>query len=305
MNNTFNERMRHCWDMTDWGSIVQDIAGLPIPFDNNWKSIAVDMSGGADSTFLAYILADHINKIHARNKYVSCRIHIISHVRMWRTRPWQTYYRKRVIDALILRFPRIKFIMHENFVPPEIEMGAIGQSIKVGDDLKSGDQIESGSYARYICKTFKIDAKFGSTTANPLTLHNSGGAPDRDVDYSTVTNLPLQRLVHPISMKPFKNKMPVVFEPFAFLEKDVILSKYKELGIVDLFDLTRSCEGELFDLLEPAREAARQGLMPKPNGDYMLDAVNQYEYGDYVPVCGKCYWCKEREWAINKSKIYE
>lgn len=305
MNVELNSRIRSQWDKTDWGGIVQDMCGIPIPFDNNWKSIAVDMSGGADSTLLVYLLANYIMQLHARNKYVSTRIHIISHIRMWRTRPWQKYYRERALAEIQSRFPRIKFIIHENFIPPEIEMGSIGTIIPVGDTLKSGDQIESGMFARYICTTHKIDAKYGSTTANPKVLHGGGGAPDRDVDYSTMEDLPLDRMVHPISMAPFTNKIPILFEPFTFLEKDVLLAKYKELGIVDLFDLTRSCEGESTMLMDSALEDAKKGLMEKPLQNYMHDAVNQYTYGQYVPICGKCYWCKERSWAITKSKIYE
>lgn len=300
MDTSLQNKIKEAWNKTDWGVILKNMAGIDIPFDDSWKAIAVDVSGGADSALLLYLLASHISKNN-----LDIKIHTISHVRMWRTRPWQGYYKNRILDTFRIMFPTINFQRHENFIPPEIEMGSIGCIIPVRGEMKSGDQIESGMYSRYVCKTNKIDASFGSTTANPRSLHKAGGAPDRDVDYSTMTELPLHRMVDPISMATFTNKVPVLFEPFTFLEKDVLLSKYKELGVVDLFELTRSCEGESTELMDSALEDAKKGLMEKPLQNYMHDAVNQYTYGQYVPICGKCYWCKERSWAITKSKIYE
>jgi hypothetical protein len=64
-----------------------------------------------------------------------------------------------------------------------------------------------------------------------------------------------------------------------YTKKDWIIKQYFENGIEELLNLTRSCEGEFEDV------------------DYTT-----YTAGQHVPVCGKCFWCKEREWAIEQSK---
>ena len=54
---------------------------------------------------------------------------------------------------------------------------------------------------------------------------------------------------------------------------------YKNKDIMSLFDTTRSCEGEFTNL-----------------------NYTTYTCGDEVPLCNKCFWCKEREWAIEQNK---
>ena len=67
--------------------------------------------------------------------------------------------------------------------------------------------------------------------------------------------------------------------PFRFVEKDWIIKQYKRLEIEDLLNTTRSCEGE-------------------------FENINYRTYikGQVVPTSGVCFWCKEREWAIEQSK---
>jgi hypothetical protein len=67
--------------------------------------------------------------------------------------------------------------------------------------------------------------------------------------------------------------------PFRFVEKDWIYKQYKDLGILWLWDITRSCEGT-------------------------FESINYINYDPKieVPVCGECFWCKEREWAIEQNK---
>jgi 7-cyano-7-deazaguanine synthase in queuosine biosynthesis len=68
----------------------------------------------------------------------------------------------------------------------------------------------------------------------------------------------------------------MVYHPFRFTDKSEIVKMYSELGLTDLFEITRSCEGEIVGI------------------DY-----KNYIPGQYVPVCNECFWCKEREWAIS------
>jgi len=66
--------------------------------------------------------------------------------------------------------------------------------------------------------------------------------------------------------------------PFRFIEKSWIIKQYKDLGLQKLFDITRSCEGTFKKL------------------DY-----KNYKPGQKVPICGECFWCKERAWAIEQQ----
>jgi len=70
-----------------------------------------------------------------------------------------------------------------------------------------------------------------------------------------------------------------VCHPFVYTAKDWIVKQYYKENIVDLFNITRSCEGEF------------EGL------DYTT-----YTPGQTVPTCGDCFWCKEREWGIEQNK---
>ena len=74
--------------------------------------------------------------------------------------------------------------------------------------------------------------------------------------------------------------------PFTYVQKDWIVAQFKKLGIMDLFDLTRSCEGD-------------NQTYPEVFGD--LD-YKTYVSGSPVPVCGKCFWCKEREWGVSECQ---
>ena len=67
-----------------------------------------------------------------------------------------------------------------------------------------------------------------------------------------------------------------ICHPFVYTKKDWIIKQYFENDIEDLLNLTRSCEGE-FDGIN----------------------YNTYTPGQHIPICGECFWCKEREWAMQ------
>jgi hypothetical protein len=233
---------------------------MQIPFYKNWNNIAIGLSGGADSALLTYLLSSLVT---------TQSVHIISHKRMWKTRPWQSYDSLNVYAWFLKRFPNVKFIRHTNFIAPDIEYGNIGPSLtdEYGKQV-SGDNIQQRSFAEYVCFNENVDAYYNAVTRNPrLALFN--GMRERDID-PTDDNKHLERMVH----------MGVeVLHPFRFIEKSEIVKTYKELDIMDLFNISRSCEGEF------------EGI------DYTT-----YKPGQYVPTCGECFWCKEREWAIEQSK---
>ena len=232
-----------------------------IPFDANWKNVAISVSGGADSALLAYLVCELAYEHNTT-------VHIINHVRCWKTKPWQQQNANDVFSWLFQRFHHTTFKRHTNFIAPELEYGNVGPNLTDEYGKKvSGDNIQQRAYAEFICTTRNIDAYYNGVTRNPR-LAFGNGMRERDIDRNE-DNKHLEYMIH---------MDKVVSHPFRFVDKAWIVSKYKELGIMDLFDLTRSCEGVFKDI------------------DYKTYTTQP------VPVCGECFWCKEREWAIEQNK---
>ena len=238
-----------------------NINGVRIPLNKDWNSVAVSLSGGADSALLAYLIC--------RLSPDNMLIHIISHTRMWKTRPWQQEDSKRVFNWLSVKFPKTKMIRHSNFIAPDIEYGNIGPNLTDEYGKKvSGDNIQQRAYAEFVCYKYNIQAYYNAVTHNPrLGIFN--GMRERDVERNADTEH-LEYMIH---------MGRVASHPFRFVDKAWVVEQYKLLGIMELFELTRSCEGEF------------EGI------DYTT-----FKPGQLVPTCGECFWCKEREWAIEQNK---
>jgi 7-cyano-7-deazaguanine synthase in queuosine biosynthesis len=235
---------------------------LNIPYDPKWKNIAIAVSGGADSALLAYLVCEQA-------KEHNTTIHIINHIRCWKTKPWQQDNADTVFNWLFQRFYHTTFKRHINFIAPDLEYGSVGPNLidEYGKQV-SGDNIQSRAYAEFICKKHNVDAFYNGVTRNPR-LAAFNGMRERDIE-PTNDNKHLAEMEHMGFM---------VYHPFRFTDKSKIVKMYSELGLMDLFEITRSCEGEISGI------------------DY-----TNYTPGQYVPVCEECFWCKEREWAIEQSK---
>lgn len=236
--------------------------GVEIPFDPKWKNIAISVSGGADSALLAYFICGLTRETNAT-------IHIINHVRCWKTKPWQQHDADYIFHWLFQKFYHTKFERHINFIAPELEYGNIGPSLTDEYGKKvSGDNIQQRSYAEYICNKYNIEAYYNAVTRNPRSSDFQGMI-ERDIE-------PDKDNRHLAVMKHMDRW---ALHPFRFVEKSWIVKQYRDHNLMDLFNKTRSCEGEF------------EGLTYK-----------NYIPGQEVPTCGECFWCKEREWAIEQSK---
>lgn len=238
---------------------------IEIPLKIEWKNIAVSLSGGADSALLAYLLCHQIEQAQAFH----ITVHVISHVRCWKTKPWQEYDSLKIYTWLEKCFQQIHFKRHINFIAPELEWADKGPTIidEYGK-LVSGDNVQQRSYAEYICHKNNIDAYYNGVTRNPRNV-DFKGMPTRDIE-PTEVNQHLKEMSHMGRM---------AYHPFRFISKDQIVKEYIRLDIMDLFYMTRSCEG----------------IVPG------LDYSNYVPY-QYVPVCDECFWCKERSWAIKANE---
>jgi hypothetical protein len=235
---------------------------INIPFDKNWKNIAISLSGGADSALLSFLVCSMITESDVT-------IHIINHIRCWKTRPWQQNDATRVYNWLSNRFNNITFKRHTNFIPPELEYGSVGPNLTDEYGKKvSGDNIEKRSYAEFICFNEQCEVYYNGVTRNPPQAFFNRMI-ERDIE-PTKENKHLEYTIH----------MGIIAShPFRFVDKSWIMLKYKELDLQELLDITRSCEGEFKDL-----------------------NYKNYTPGQYVPICNNCFWCKERAWAIEQTK---
>lgn len=189
-------------------------------------------------------------------------IHFTNQIRLWKSRPWQEHVADCVINWFRDHFDN-KFYLHRNLIPPELEWGDKGPNIidEYGK-LKSGNQIILRSHNEYIAHKYHLEALYGGINKNP-SIKINGALEDRNEGH-----IP-PHFVH--------NGIDVC-HPFVYTTKDWIVKQYYKNGIEDLLELTRSCEGEF------------KGI------DYRT-----YKPGQIVPTCRECFWCKEREWAIEQA----
>ena len=143
--------------------ILENIDGVSIPFNKDWNRIAISLSGGADSALLAYLLCRIASKHNPKLK-----IHVISHIRMWKTKPWQEYDSLRVYSYLQNKFSFLFWQRHTNFIAPDIEYGSQGPIItdEYGKNV-SGDNAQIRAYSEYVCFHNKVDAYYNGVTSNP------------------------------------------------------------------------------------------------------------------------------------------
>ena len=195
-------------------------------------------------------------------KETNADIYFTTQIRMWKTRPWQRYVAKTAVEWFRNKFDNR--IEHiEGFIPPELEEPT---SPLIRDEYgadKPGNRIILRAHNEWIAHTYKLDAWFAAVNKNP-DINIPGALFERNEGV-----LPLH-MVH----------MGVeILHPFVHTMKDEIIKQYYENNIEDLLSITRSCEGEFKNI-----------------------TYENYIPGQVVPICNNCFWCKEREWAIEQAK---
>lgn len=245
------------------------VDGVAIPLNPTWKKIAVNLSGGADSAILTYILAKTIQE-----KKYNCTIDIITYKRCWKTRPWQEDIGLQVYNCLKNKFPDIICDRETAYIPPEMEHGAIGNVI----NNRSTDQIMIASFNDYLSFKNNYNACYNATTKNP------------SVDFEIKDRMTNRDNVkHNLGTIAYikDNSLSWSLEPLRLIEKDWIVRQYKNHNLLDLFAKTRSCEGDSYN--------------SKLLG---IDYINyRYNKPDVINECGSCFWCIERKWAKEQVGI--
>jgi hypothetical protein len=237
---------------------THNVDGLPIPVNPKWKKVVINLSGGADSAILAFLVC----KIIEENNY-DCQVDVLSYIRMWKTRPWQYSIAENVYNWLKNRFPEIIGERHTMYMPPELELSAAGPI-----NGRAGDVVIGVSYSRYLQFQNKYDAIYNATTKNPTGLEHSRRVLARDTPKYEIDTL------------ASADENGWFLTPFRLTEKDWIIKQYANNNVLDLLNTTRSCEQEWDDL-----------------------TYENYVEGQFVPECGECFWCEERNWGKQKAGI--
>jgi hypothetical protein len=253
-----------------YSNIAYNINGVYFFLNEDWKKVAINVSGGADSAMLTFILC----KIISENN-LDIEIVALSHLRLWKTRPWQIYDARRVIDFIKQFYPNVKITHHENFMAPELNC----KDPVIEDEnghMKTGDRVQVRAWNDYMCYTNQIPAWFGGITLNPTDNLITQKPFDRNKEFE-YSEEDLKKLIR-------RHNGVYICHPFSFTDKEWIMQQYKNFDRIDLLKLTHSCEGD--DNLYPE---VYQGL------DYRTYVPDQI-----VPECGKCFWCQERHWGMKK-----
>lgn len=251
------------------GINVYRFDGLDIPFNPNWTRIGINLSGGADSSCLLILLCKIIQKTKS-----NCEVHVVTHHRCWNVRPWQASIAFNVYKKFQATFPDINFVRHKNYIPPELEWGVLGPITKdpFGRD-RSGDQIIVSSFNEYTIYNEKLNAMYNATSRNPDVdfphkMMNREKPPEEGV---------LKDLIFP-------KLHGYIILPFTFVRKDWIIAQYHRQGLEEIYHITRSCEGNI------GHETSK----------HIVEKLEDYETGMFIPTCGECFWCLERTWAESK-----
>ena len=268
--------------------VLFDIDGFLYPFDPTWKRIGVNLSGGADSALGTSILCDLIEKHN-----LDTEIFVITNVRVWNNRPWAAPISVEVYNKIKSMFPNVTMQRIQNFIPPEIEEGAIGLIEQLNS---SGDRIATQSFNRFLIYTHKLEAVYNFITNNPTDdeLRHRSKPWDRMWNKKKLADTSKC----PQFFYPLDEGGPALCGPWKFIKKDFIIGEYIKRGWQDLLDTTRSCEGDKI-------------LFP----DGPFEDFTTYTHGvSKLPVCSEvtndpergCYWCAERNWAkkVAEEKLY-
>jgi hypothetical protein len=276
----FKSVMKHAYDLhpmlTPHHRVIN---GLPIYFNEDDDNISVDLSAGADSTMLFYILATIITTLKVKPKIV-----VLTMIRFWETKPSIEDNVTVILDYFKEKFPNLDIIRELCFVPPSLESTPM-KDITFDNNNKSKfephimEGADAAVYAidnfnRYIREKYKIKRSYGGTTTNPDIIWT---------DDSAGPEFRKKRMLSDHDLRMYSMDWPRQ-DPFLYVQKNWIMAQYENFNITDLRDLTRSC-------------STIPTVLNTVHGKDNWHVIGS-EY-----VCGVCFFCNERNWAQNNMSL--
>ena len=203
-----------------------NIGDYKFPYDPTLEKVGLKISGGVDSSLIAYILGLLKSKGLIQSQ-------IVTMTNEHHDRPYQIDYTNRILNYITQTTGSVFEYRLSVFSPSAEEY-----------------EKNSSSIVQEAKNTLMFGTHYMGITANPLI---ETGIVQEDSERTHDRN----KLVY-TSTK---------ITPWINYDKQDIANIYKELDIMDLFTMTRSCEDRTFD---------------------------------FSKHCGKCWWCIERYWGFGK-----
>lgn len=245
-----------------------DINGLLFPFNPDLKNIGITFSGGADSTLLTYILCNLIQQTKS-----NCKIHILHIIRFYKSKWWIEENTKKIYNYFKEKFPDIIQDFNTGLLPEELEIVPLSflKNSQLDSEFKSDlvncDVFVVRRYEEFYVNKLNIELMYSGVTVNPTFFHEEA---------------PKFRNANNITQTLHDTVTGTLANPFYFVMKDWIMAQYDNFHLHELLEMTRSCTADYKTLGEEWKEF-RNGI---------------------PPVCGTCFFCKEREWGIkNKDQF--
>jgi hypothetical protein len=244
--------------------------GLPIKLNHCDTDIAVNVSGGADSALLLYILARYISE-----QRLKIKVHPICVVRRWETTEYLEKAKDRVVNYVKKLFPNVIQDIIWGFLPTAYDHTPIGNIVfadkfetdryktKIGKCFS--DVYFFHSFNSWIARRYNIKQIYSGTTINPDSFDHKDRPKFRDV--SEINDTKLSYKWEDANWKSDAEYHVKTFDAFGMIQKNWVTAQYTNYNIEDLFSITHSCEEE------------RNG-------------------------CGECFHCHERSWSIDNKDIY-
>jgi hypothetical protein len=255
------------------------VNGVPIFFDPSLKAIGINLSGGADSTLLLYILSRLIEETGAKTEIIATTM-----IRFWELRSGKEENADKVLEVINDMFPRVKIKHLMGFVPTALEYTPLKNLVWPKDvnpnfsryhfENAHADVYAVRNFSEYIAKRHGVSTTYSGTTMNPSHLLEDDKAPAFRKQREFVSNDALTYIPESI------NK-----DPFALIQKNWVMAQYQNFGLTELQEMTRSCEA----------------------GDKFLDGLfgkEQWTMEGSKYTCKRCFFCKERQWGTDTSGIF-
>lgn len=249
------------------------VNGLPIYYNKNDDVISIDLSGGADSTMIFYILCNLITMLKTSPKIIA-----ITMVRFWETKSSTEHISNNVLNYIKEKFPHLDIHYERGFVPPGLESTPI-KNIVFRNTAFNQHIIENAhadvyavhNFNQYLAQKHKIKRSYGGVTTNP-TYDVQGPA------FRKIREFTQQDIV------PYFLDTIQIKSPFVLIQKDWVMAQYENFELQELREMTRSCSSFDSDL-------------------DMIYGKNNWTKNGVAYSCNRCFFCKERAWAEESKTL--
>lgn len=229
------------------------------------ENVILRLSGGADSAILMWLICNEWMK---QNKPLNLYTITVVHEK----RPWQSYHAQQVHDFISAEFPDINHLEFKSELC--IDPGGAPDDAAIGPNRYVEKQ--ENLITQTLHEIYADTQVFNGVTSNPPKEIGEKlwgwSETFKDIWERREKHRDWENRENHIEIAHMKNRNINIWHcnPFIKYHKASVIDIYRRYNLIDtLLPLTRSCEG----------------------WDYITDG--------FTKECGQCWWCKEREWALN------